>query len=68
MKLSNEKLLHSELSWNINTTFILAVHDFDVSNSGVKPDIFTEDSAEMNYFKIMLPVHIMDVLVAETIT
>jgi hypothetical protein len=60
--------LHSELTWNINRTFILAVHDFDASNSGLKPDIFTEDSAEVNYFRIMLPVHIVDVFSAKTIT
>jgi hypothetical protein len=60
--------LYSELRWNNNAAFILALHDFDASNSGVKPDIFTEDSAEVNYFKIMLLVHIVDVLAAETIT
>jgi hypothetical protein len=31
-KLSNEILLHSELRWNDNMTFILVVHDFDALN------------------------------------
>jgi hypothetical protein len=50
---------------NNSKTFIPAVQEFDVSSSGVKPGIFTEDSTEASYFKTMLPEHILDVLTAE---
>jgi hypothetical protein len=47
-------------------TFIPTVQEFDVSSSGVKPGIFSEDSIEACYFKTMLREHILDVLTAKT--
>jgi hypothetical protein len=48
-------------------TFIPTVHDIDASSSSVKPNIFTEDSIEGNYFKTVLPVYV-DVFATETNT
>jgi hypothetical protein len=47
-------------------TFSLTVHESDGFSSGVKLSTFTEDSAEGDYFKTMLPDIIMDVFTTQT--
>jgi hypothetical protein len=58
--------LLSELRWSNVTNFIPTVHEFDASSSGVKSGIPTEDLNEVDYFKTMVPYHIVDVLTTET--
>jgi hypothetical protein len=63
---SKKNLLLPKLRWNNNTTFISTLHKYDASSAGVRPGIFTEDLAEVDYFETMLLDHAMDTLTTET--
>jgi hypothetical protein len=66
LKISSKNILLFGLRWNNNTNFIQKFHDFGASGPGVKPDIFSEDLTEVDYFKTMLPCHIVDILTIDT--